>query len=658
MKKYLVAFLVLGAIVGGAVQVKAASLEDLWKEVMGLKQEVTALQAQLPAQALTGMRAATSVEAGASVSVEKRDTSASVMAGMKVPLSISATPAQAPRAALTKTLQSGVTDAEVKVVQSILKDTGYLKAEATGYFGKATETALKQYQAANGLEATGTVGPRTRTILTATTLSATAKPSDTLSIMAQSAGCSAGARFSASTGKACPGTEVTTPSRTTAETPAKNSVACSASSGYVYSGKWGSFGSGNGQFDMPYELDADANGNVYVPDTHANTVQKFDANGKFVLAFGSISSGNSQLDRPYGLGVDASGNVYVADTYNSRIVKFSGNGVYISQFGSGVLNHPGAVKFDKSGNIYVSDIDNLRIAKFDVNGNLLLTFGSAGTGNGQFTDIRGIAIAANGNIYVADNGGDRIEIFNSNGTYVSQFGTRGTGNGQFMNPADLHFDSNGFLYVVEAQGNRIQKFDANGTYLGQFGSLGSGSGQISYPLGMTIDAANNLYVSDWKNSRIVKFSPCSTSVLTTPLTTTPTKTSATIPACMQGVPSITSVDSPINGGRLNHGGNVTVTWKWCNIPVASEVLIAIEPPTGLVQNGPNGYTSILATYNYSTAVPGSTTGYYQATTAGGSDLAVIPANIPPGQYRINVYGKTSPNFSNEFGNHSGVFTVQ
>ena len=48
--------------------------------------------------------------------------------------------------------------------------------------------------------------------------------------------------------------------------------------------------------------------------------------GTFVTKWGSFGSGNGQFNDPNGVAVDGSGNVYVADSNNNRIQKFSCSG--------------------------------------------------------------------------------------------------------------------------------------------------------------------------------------------------------------------------------------------------------------------------------------------------------------------------------------------
>lgn len=51
--------------------------------------------------------------------------------------------------------QQGSKGTEVEEIQRVLKEWGLFKGEITGYFGTATETALRQYQESNNLPVTG-----------------------------------------------------------------------------------------------------------------------------------------------------------------------------------------------------------------------------------------------------------------------------------------------------------------------------------------------------------------------------------------------------------------------------------------------------------------------------------------------------------------------
>lgn len=63
---------------------------------------------------------------------------------------------------ITSTLQFGAYGTEVYTLQQALFDAGFLSVVPNGYFGNQTVTAVKAFQADNGIRTTGVVGPSTR----------------------------------------------------------------------------------------------------------------------------------------------------------------------------------------------------------------------------------------------------------------------------------------------------------------------------------------------------------------------------------------------------------------------------------------------------------------------------------------------------------------
>jgi len=277
--------------------------------------------------------------------------------------------------------------------------------------------------------------------------------------------------------------------------------------------KWGSSGTGNGQFHETSGIAVDAAGDVYVTDRGLNRVQKFSSYGGYITQWGSPGTGPGQFQYPWGVAVDRVGNVYVSDFLNSRIQKFGSDGTYVAQWGSwgtsghGQFNDPLGVAVDASGNVYIAEFNGPRIQQFTSSGDFITEWGSYGSGPGQLWGPYGVAVDADGNVYVTDSQNNRIEKFSSNGEYLTQWGSFGTGNGQFNFPAGIAIDATGNVDVVESNNNRIQKFTSNGEYLTQWGSLGAANGQFSYPMGVATDALGNLYVADEGNVRIQKFGP-------------------------------------------------------------------------------------------------------------------------------------------------------
>jgi len=124
-------------------------------------------------------------------------------------------------------------------------------------------------------------------------------------------------------------------------------------------GRWGSSGTGPGQFGEPWGI-ATGSGNVYVADTFRDRIEVFTSGGSFVGEWGSAGKGLGQFSFPYGIATGPAGNVYVADTANDRIQKFTPTGGFITAWGSigrrpGQFLLPTSVATDPLGYVYVVD---------------------------------------------------------------------------------------------------------------------------------------------------------------------------------------------------------------------------------------------------------------------------------------------------------------
>ena len=278
--------------------------------------------------------------------------------------------------------------------------------------------------------------------------------------------------------------------------------------------KWGTPGSGDGQFNYPRGVAVDALQYVYVVDENNHRVQKFTFDGVFITKWGTQGSGQGQFLYPQGIAIGYEGPnifVYVADQSNHRIQKFDYNGMFIREWGSngagdGQFNYPTAVAVDATGNVYVVDTNNNRIQKFTSAGTFIKKWGLPGILDGLFHSPWGIAVDPKSNaVFVSDTGNNRIQKFDANGTFLAKWGGYGGTDGRFNFPTALAVDEGGNLYVADSTNNRVQMFDTNGIFITKWGSWGSGDGQFNGIYGIAYSSPDQVYVSDFQNYRIQMF---------------------------------------------------------------------------------------------------------------------------------------------------------
>ena len=115
---------------------------------------------------------------------------------------------------------------------------------------------------------------------------------------------------------------------------------------------------------------------LYIVDSMNNRIQKFTDDGSFLTKFGEYGSGEGQFKLPWGITIDKQGNLYVADWKNHRVQKFSSDGEFLNAFGVlgngvGQLDHPSDMAIDDDGDVYVVDWANSRVQIYDCDGKFL-----------------------------------------------------------------------------------------------------------------------------------------------------------------------------------------------------------------------------------------------------------------------------------------------
>jgi large repetitive protein len=187
----------------------------------------------------------------------------------------------------------------------------------------------------------------------------------------------------------------------------------------------------------PQGLVIDASGNLFIADTGNNCVREVSASTQSITTVagnGSVGfSGDggaaisAQFDQPWGITIDVNGNLYIADFGNNRIRKVdTASGIVTTIAGNGnssfsgdgstataaTLNGPAAVAMDIAGNLYIADSENNAVRKVDGSSGLITTIAGNGTalfgGDGFSATLAGLYkpyslyLDSAGNLFVAD----------------------------------------------------------------------------------------------------------------------------------------------------------------------------------------------------------------------------------------------------------------
>jgi len=126
-------------------------------------------------------------------------------------------------------------------------------------------------------------------------------------------------------------------------------------------GKPGVSGDAPGLFHEPNAVLVAPNGDIFVSEGHTvgkgnARVDKFDANGKFLMQWGSHGSGPGQFEMAHCLAMDSAGRLYVGDRDNNRIQIFTQDGKFLGQMTQ--FGRPSGIAIDRHDILYVTDSES------------------------------------------------------------------------------------------------------------------------------------------------------------------------------------------------------------------------------------------------------------------------------------------------------------
>jgi sugar lactone lactonase YvrE len=298
---------------------------------------------------------------------------------------------------------------------------------------------------------------------------------------------------------------------------------------------------------MPFGIDFDRAGNLFIVELEGGRVHKLTPEGKLTTIAGDGSKGYAGDGGPAGratfngmhnVAVTPQGDVYIADTWNNRIRKISKKtGTITTIAGTGAKGYGGdggpatKAKFDypmcitlnaSNDKLYVADLNNRRIRVVDLKSGTVDTV----AGNGKkgvprdgadakkspLIDPRAVAVDSRGRVYILERSGHALRVVTPDGKIhtVAGTGKRGYADGparkaQLGSPKHLCVDEHDNVYIADEQNHRIRKYDpvkkTVTTVLG--GGIGTPPVRLKSPHGVCVEKGT-LYVVDSYHDRILR----------------------------------------------------------------------------------------------------------------------------------------------------------
>jgi DNA-binding beta-propeller fold protein YncE len=264
-------------------------------------------------------------------------------------------------------------------------------------------------------------------------------------------------------------------------------------------------------FSMPSDAAVGPDGNLYVLDGVNNRVVVYDSKGNFRFKFGSPGSGVGQFHFPLGITTAPDGKVYIADSGNHRFQVFAADGtpleaVQLPANTSGEPPDPTDVAVDPNrSRLYVIDNNNHRLHVFNnLNHRFEQVWGGPGQGQRQFRFPFLIDITSQGYVLVVEPINTRVQLLNPDGKFVCFIGAWGVKPGQLFRPKGVAVFGDK-VFVTDSYLGQIQVFELSGNFLGMLCDTNGVPIQFTTPTGIAIDMKlGRLYVVELKANRVCR----------------------------------------------------------------------------------------------------------------------------------------------------------
>ena len=279
--------------------------------------------------------------------------------------------------------------------------------------------------------------------------------------------------------------------------------------------KFGSGGTGAGQFQLAVAIAADRQKRLFVCDSTQHRVSRWSPNAAATTwshdvdwehAGGGSGSGDGEFDTPLGIAVDSTRNtVYVADSVNVRVQRLDADsGAHQANWTAadvpllGGPMGPVSVAVDARGEIYVADPDTTRVVRgtpYNADGSFRaatevpLPVGTPWTPATEPEHMKRPTYVAYGpgrTLWVSDTDNDRLLVYTL--ATLTAPAAPDVITAGFSHPVGVAVDPTGAAWVVDGGNSRILPLDAARATGTAIGSAGAGANQFNDPRGIALVA--------------------------------------------------------------------------------------------------------------------------------------------------------------------------
>ena len=252
-----------------------------------------------------------------------------------------------------------------------------------------------------------------------------------------------------------------------------------------YAEEWSTVGA-------PQDVEVDPTGRVWVSCFDDYVRVYAPTGGELLFTIGGTGAGDGEFNNPYGMAFDTNGDVYICDYASARVQKFTSDGTFLLSWPipSDRADH---VALDAAGDVYVTGYSDFSVHKYT----------STGTGLLDWTTVdgsrpSGVVVLGN-SLYVVPWDTHLVQQFDTDGNLTGSF------DGLLVNGTDIELDGLNQLWVADYSGNEARAFTSDGVLVDVLGGPGSDPGEFNGLQGIAIGLDGSIYIADEGNGRVQRF---------------------------------------------------------------------------------------------------------------------------------------------------------